>query len=77
MLIKVFLLGKACKVVLQSSKHEEMSFPDEFIFVFSPYFIGYFSSCQKLGTWKKKGRVDHIGELSIEGGLNFLLTMLY
>ena len=40
LLIKVFLKKKACNVVLQSSKLEEIILPQDFIFAFMPYFIG-------------------------------------
>ena len=44
LLMKVFVTKKACIVVLLSSKHEEMTFPREFIFVFIQYLIGAISS---------------------------------
>ena len=58
------IIRKACNVVLKSSKHESITFPDEFIFMFAPYFIGAISSkivvkSGKLG--KKVEKVDHKG----------------
>ena len=40
LLIKVFLRKKACNVVLQSSKLEDIILPQDFIFAFTPHFIG-------------------------------------
>ena len=40
LLVKVFICKKACDVVLQSSKHEEITFPHGFAFVFISCFIG-------------------------------------
>ena len=40
LLVKVFICKKACDVVLQSSKHEEITFPQGFAFVFISCFIG-------------------------------------
>ena len=48
-LIKVFL-KRSCNVVLKPSKHKEITFPSEFVFVFISYFIeGILSKecCQK------------------------------
>ena len=36
----VWHIGKECSVVLQSSKYEVLTFPHDFIFVFTPYIIG-------------------------------------
>ena len=44
--IKVLLIKEAYNVVLQSSKHEVMTFLREFIFAFVPHFIGRY--CQKM-----------------------------
>ena len=56
---------------MKPSKHKEITFPSEFVFVFISYFIeGILSKecCQKWGVWKKDKRVVDIGGLSIEGG---------
>ena len=55
LLIKVFLTKKACNVVWKPSKHEEITFPKEFIFGFIPYFVGVILSkkCQKWRLPKK------------------------
>ena len=37
---KSFSYQKTCNIILKSSKHEEIIFPHEFIFVFILYFIG-------------------------------------
>ena len=57
LLIKVLFIKKACNVVFQSSKNEEITLPDEFIFMFIRYFnrvILLEKSCQKRGVWKKQ-----------------------
>ena len=38
--VRGFLIRKACNVVLQYSKREEITFTHDFIFVFIPYLIG-------------------------------------
>ena len=45
---------KTCNFVLQSSKHEEMIFPYEFIFEFMPHFIrAILSKDVKWWVWRK------------------------
>ena len=39
LLIKVLFIKKAFKLFFKSSKNEEITLPDEFIFVFIQYFI--------------------------------------
>ena len=61
LLIEVFLTLKTCNVVLKSSKHESITFPDEFIFASAPHFIGAISSknaVRKVGIGK---RVKNVG----------------
>ena len=50
--IKVFLTQNACNVVFKSSKHEPITFSDEFIFMFVPYFIGAISSEIVVKSWR-------------------------
>ena len=64
--IKRLFTKKECKVVLWSQKHEEISFPDEFIFLITLYIIGGY--CQKkmlpkgVGVVRKNIKGDgHIG----------------
>ena len=40
LLLKVLLTKEAYNIVLEFSKHEEIMFPHEFIFVFIPYVVG-------------------------------------
>ena len=35
----VSLINKACHIVLKPSKHKEITFPHEFLFVFIPFII--------------------------------------
>lgn len=46
---------KTCNVVLKPSKHEEKTFPKEFILGFIPYFVGatFSKKCQMWGFRKK------------------------
>ena len=57
--IKVLFTKKACSVVFQSSKNEEMTLLHEFIFVFIQYFSGATKSLvykiQKGGCLSKGG----------------------
>ena len=58
---------KAFNVVFQSSKNEEITVPDEFIFVFIMYFIGAIlseKSCRKQRVQKKYEK----GGMAIQGG---------
>ena len=67
--IKVFLTKTACNVLLKSSKHEEVTFLHEFIFVFILYFIGSILSKNVKNGGKRDQRKDNKGEMSVEGGL--------
>ena len=44
LLIKVFFAYRACNVVLKSFKYESVTLPDEFIFMFVPYFMATISA---------------------------------
>ena len=58
---------KAFNVVFWSSKNEEITVPDEFIFVFMMYFIGAIlseKSCRKQRVQKKYEK----GGMAIQGG---------
>lgn len=70
--VKVLLIKNECNVVLQSSKHAEITVPHEFIFEFTSYTIWVILSkkcCQRWGVQKKyiKG-YGHIRVLFIEEG---------
>ena len=56
LLIKVCVIKRTSNFVLYSSKHEEVTFSHELIFVFIPYFVGVILSrkCQKCGGLAKK-----------------------
>ena len=76
--------NKSCNLVLQSFKHEKMTLPHGFIFVFILYFIGAVlpKKCyQKCGLQKKIKRRGWLYRRGIvyRRGLNFLytITMFY
>ena len=77
---KVLLIKEECNVVLQSSKHEEITFPHEYLFVFTLYITGAILSKNVVngGGFKKiyiKGRWPNGGGLSIEGGVQTFYTL--
>ena len=55
LLVKVLLIKRACKVLLYSPKHEEITFLHNSIFVFILYLIEAILSkkCQEVVGWKK------------------------
>ena len=52
LLTKVFLTKNTCNVVLQSSKHEEITLPEEFMVAFILYFIGAILSKKYCQKWR-------------------------
>ena len=79
---KVLLIAKkACNIVLQSSKHEEITYLYEFIFVFTSYIIGAIlleKCCRKWGVRKKcfkVGGCPHKGIVYRTGSSNLLHTI--
>ena len=71
---------QACKVVLKSSKHEEITFPHGFIFMFIPYFIAAISSKKYWQKWGegeiKRGEGGQTGEGVYKKGRSNLLHTL-
>ena len=73
---------KTSKVVSWSSKHEEITFPCEFSFVFNPYFFGVILSKKVLskvvGSDKNyTGGAGHIGGLLIGGLIGGFKTSVH
>ena len=71
---------KACNCVLWSSKHEEITFPCEFIFLFILFFIGLIlpkGCCRKSGVRKKDIKVGngHIGGCLYKQGVQTFYTI--
>ena len=54
LLMKGFFTKNTCNVVLQSSKHEEITLPEEFMVVFILYFIGTILSKKYCQKWRAR-----------------------
>ena len=68
LLIKVFLTKKTCDVALLSSKHEEITFPQDFLFVFSHIFNRGYINKKKKRDNKKGGFPWDIGRVAYKRG---------
>ena len=55
LLIKAFVIKRASNFVLYSSKHEEVTFSHELIFVFIPYLLVWYyqENVRSVGVWQK------------------------